>query len=124
MTAQTDYFQPIATAREIELEAMLAEAVNGCVAQADYIRSTINTSRYSDAIRTVAGLLLILEPTWKAVGYGYKTRELKAALVERCDGLLRCERDYLAACPKNDRTRAGTEKEIAALETIRAAYAA
>lgn len=124
MTAQTDYFQPIATAREIELEAMLAEAVNGCVAQADYIRRNINTSLDSEAIRAVAGLILICQGTWKAIGYTHKERELKAAVAQRCADLIDIERTYLAGCRKNDRTRAGTEKEIARLEELRLAHAA
>src|SRR5438552_3863362 len=71
-----------------------------------------------DGIERAIDLMRFAAPVWIAVGFDVLAT-LTAKISGAIDGELRNEREYLANCRANDRTRAATVADIARLEKLR-----
>jgi hypothetical protein len=92
------------------LKAVLGQKVKVCV--------RIDLSHSAEGIEHSLRLIDFASPLWEAVGHGHEARELRERAARRAEHLIVAEREYLAACRKNDRTRRTAEAEIARLESL------
>lgn len=96
-------------------EAVLSNAL---VAQKNVILAMIAAAENGRTLESAAAQLRFARPVWEAVGYGYKAREVARRISVRASELLAAEREYLAGCRKNDKTRASTEVSINILNDL------
>lgn len=95
-----------------------ADLDNALVNQKHLILTAIYAAGDVDDLLAAAKLLDFAAPLWEACNYGYKVRELRQAVRLKAGDMLDGEREYLAGCRKNCKTRAGTLNTIAKLEGL------
>jgi hypothetical protein len=94
------------------------KVLKAVIGQKVKIGARIDLSHNAEGIEHSLRLIDFASPLWEAVGYGHEARELRERAARRAEHLIAVEREYLAACRKNDRTRHTTEAEIARLESL------
>jgi hypothetical protein len=94
------------------------KVLNAVLGQKVKICARIDLSHSAEGIEHSLRLIDFALPLWEAVGHGYEARELRERAAKRAEHLIAVEREYLAGCRKNDRTRHTTEAEIARLESL------
>lgn len=97
---------------------LTAEIANALAAQNDQVITLINRAGDGAELDQVVATFALISPVWVAAEYGYKVAEINHRIGQRAGRLIREERDYLALCRKNDRTRAGTERNIHRLRQL------
>lgn len=102
------------------MTAVTAEFENALMEQKDRIIGLVNFCHEYEDLYRVMRLVEFATPLWSAVGYGYKSQEMKARVIAKADELLTAEETYLEGCRKNCRTRSMTEKSIRELKNIKA----
>ena len=95
---------------------------NALVDQKNAVVVEINACEDGDDLAKVVDLFAMLSPVWSAAEYGYKATEIRNRIRSKALAMLSSEEDYLSTLRKNDRTRRGTEANIAKLNAIVAAH--
>lgn len=98
-----------------------SELDNALVAQKDLVLRKINAAEYADQLQEVLNLVNILAPVWDAVGYGYKTKEVRQRLRDTAIDLAFDNAGFIANERKATKARRFSQAQIEQLEAFIAA---
>lgn len=95
-----------------------ADLLNALTTQNNQIATMIDRAEDGVELDRAWMQITFVADVWTALGYGYKMVELRKRVSRRAALLANQEREYIAACRKNDRTLVSSRRNLAKLEEL------
>lgn len=95
-----------------------ARLSNALVEQNDTIRTMIAYAEDAAELERAVKMIDFVQNVWTELGYSYKLVEIRNRVVDRATQLAIAERQYIAGCPKNDKTLNGSRMNLSRLESL------
>jgi hypothetical protein len=91
---------------------------NALVHQKDELIGRINKAEYADELYNVLDEVKFLAPLWAALGYGYKTLELKERIKDRAGNLIEDNENFIAGERRPTRARGFSKSQVERLGAL------